>query len=125
MPAEYQHRHDPTFHRSPADATAALAGGAPDTAKPDAPLRGGPQMVEVSRDGRRVYFTNSLSGAWDDQFCPGGVGAWMAKLGVNLEGGIAFDERFFPEGDAFRGRRAHQLRLQGGDASSDSYCFPS
>jgi selenium-binding protein 1 len=28
------------------------------------------------------------------------------------------------EGEAFRGRRAHQVRLQGGDASSDSYCFP-
>ncbi len=26
---------------------------------------------------------------------------------------------------AFRGRRVHQVRLQGGDASSDSYCFPS
>src|SRR5438309_9898165 len=29
-------------------------------AAPDLPLSGGPQMVEVSRDGRRVYFTNSL-----------------------------------------------------------------
>ncbi len=49
----------------------------------------------------------------------------MAKLDVNPEGGIAFDERFFPEGEAFRGRRVHQVRLPGGDASSDSYCFPS
>ena len=24
------------------------------------PLNGGPQMVEVSRDGKRIYFTNSL-----------------------------------------------------------------
>ena len=37
-------------------------------------------MVEVSRDGRRVYLTNSLYGAWDDQFYPDGVGAWMAKI---------------------------------------------
>src|SRR6266480_2637467 len=29
-------------------------------AAPDMQLAGGPQMVEVSRDGRRVYFTNSL-----------------------------------------------------------------
>jgi hypothetical protein len=29
------------------------------------------------------------------------------------------DERFFIEGEAFRGRRAHQVRLPGGDA----YCF--
>jgi methanethiol oxidase len=51
-------------------------------ARPDQPLAGGPQMVEVSRDSERVYFTNSLYGAWDDQFYPDGVGAWMAKLDV-------------------------------------------
>src|ERR1039458_7462386 len=34
-------------------------------AKPGEPLNGGPQMVEISRDGRRVYFTNSLYAAWD------------------------------------------------------------
>jgi selenium-binding protein 1 len=52
----------------------------PHPAAPDMPLSGAPQMVEVSRDGRRVFFTNSLYGAWDDQFYPDGVGAWMAKL---------------------------------------------
>jgi hypothetical protein len=30
-----------------------------------------------------------------------------------------------PQGEAFRGRRAHQVRLEGGDASSDSYCYSS
>jgi selenium-binding protein 1 len=49
-------------------------------AAPGEPLSGGMQMVEVSRDGRRVYVTNSLYGAWDDQFYPDGVGAWMAKM---------------------------------------------
>jgi selenium-binding protein 1 len=94
-------------------------------ARPGQPLRGGPQMIEVSRDGRRVYVTNSLYGTWDDQFYPDGVGAWMAKLDADpASGGIAPDPRFFPEGDAFRGRRVHQVRLQGGDASSDSYCYP-
>jgi selenium-binding protein 1 len=29
----------------------------------------------------------------------------------------------FLEGDAFRGRRTHQVRLEGGDASSDSCCY--
>ena len=92
-------------------------------ARPDQPLRGGPQMVEVSRDGQRVYATNSLYGSWDDQFYPDGVGAWMAKFDVTA-GGISPDDRFFPYGDVFRGRRVHQVRLQGGDASSDSYCYP-
>ena len=92
-------------------------------AAPDLPLAGGPQMVEVSRDGRSVYFTNSLYGAWDDQFYPDGVGAWMARVDAAPDGTMRLDERFFPHGDDFRGRRAHQVRLQGGDASSDSYCY--
>jgi hypothetical protein len=53
-------------------------------------------MVEVSRDGERVYFTNSLYGAWDEQFYPDGVGAWMAKLDVTDGGGLTFDERSSP-----------------------------
>ena len=66
-------------------------------AAPDEPLAGGPQMVEVSRDGRRVYLTNSLYGAWDDQFYPDGVGAWMAKIDTDpVAGGMTLDERFFP-----------------------------
>jgi selenium-binding protein 1 len=93
-------------------------------AAPDAPLAGAPQMVEISRDGRRVYWTNSLYGAWDDVFYPDGVGAWMAKADVDTEnGGLTLDERFFPHDGAFRGNRVHQTHLQGGDASSDSYCF--
>ncbi|MEV5749008.1 selenium-binding family protein [Actinoallomurus sp. NPDC052308] len=95
---------------------------APHPAAPDLPLAGGPQMVEVSRDGRRVYVTNSLYGSWDDQFYPDGVGAWAAK--IDSADGFTLDERFFPHGDDFRGLRPHQTRLQGGDASSDSYCYP-
>ena len=93
-------------------------------AAPDQPLSGGPQMVEISRDGRRVYVTNSLYGAWDDQFYPDGVGAWMAKMDTDPGGGMTIDKRFFPNGPDFRDLRVHQVRLQGGDASSDSYCYP-
>ena len=64
------------------------------------------------------------SHAWDDQFYPGGVGAWMAKIDTDPQaGGLTLDERFFPHGEDFRGLRVHQVRLQGGDASSDSYCY--
>jgi len=85
------------------------------------PLNGGPQMVEVSRDGRRVYFTNSLYRAWDEQFYPDGIRSWMVKVDVDPEGGMRFDPNFFVD---FGEYRAHQIRLEGGDASSDSYCFP-
>jgi selenium-binding protein 1 len=98
----------------------------PHPAAPDQPLGGGPQMVEISRDGKRVYLTNSLYAVWDDIFYPDGVGAWMAKLDADPDrGGIAADPRFFPNGEDFRGLRVHQTRLQGGDASSDSYCYTS
>ena len=81
-------------------------------------------MIEISRDGQRVYATNSLYASWDDIFYPDGVGAWAARIDTNVDGGeMAIDERFFPHGEDFHGLRVHQTRLQGGDASSDSYCF--
>jgi methanethiol oxidase len=44
------------------------------------PVNGGPQMVEVSRDGKRVYLTNSLYASWDVQFYSEGINGWMVKL---------------------------------------------
>jgi selenium-binding protein 1 len=84
-------------------------------------LNGGPQMVEVSRDGKRVYLTNSLYASWDAQFYPEGIRGWAVKLDAKPEGGMALDPSFFVP---FEGERPHQVRLEGGDASSDSYCFP-
>jgi len=86
---------------------------------PATPLNGGPQMVEVSRDGKRVYFTNSLYQSWDEQFYPDGVRGWIAKIDA-APTGCALDPKFFVD----TGRlRPHQVHLEGGDASSDSYCF--
>jgi methanethiol oxidase len=88
--------------------------------QPKAPLNGGPQMVELSRDGRRVYFTNSLYSPWDAQFYPEGIKSWMVKLDAQPEGGMKIDPNFFLDFGELRG---HQVRLEGGDASSDSYCY--
>ena len=98
-------------HRVPGDPSQAKNGA----------LNGGPQMVEISRDGRRVYFTNSLYGAMDPQFYPDGIDGWMVKLDV---GGRRhrLDPNFFL--DWPKGQRPHQVRLEGGDCSSDSYCYP-
>ena len=85
------------------------------------PLTGAPQMVEVSRDGGRIYFTSSLYAAWDEQFYPDGVTGWMAKVNATPGGGMALDPDFFVD---FGPYRSHQVRLEGGDASSDSFCFP-
>jgi selenium-binding protein 1 len=100
-----------------------IVGRASHPAKPGQPLNGAPQMVEISRDGKRVYFTNSLYGAWDAQFYPDGIDGWMVKVDVDVEkGGMRLDEGFFLEWP--RGHRPHQIRLEGGDCSSDSYCYP-
>jgi selenium-binding protein 1 len=97
-----------------------VARRAPHPAHPDTPLNGGPQMVEVSRDGRRVYVTNSLYRTWDDQLYPDGIQGWMARIDTHEQGGMSLDPKFFLQ---FGGMRPHQVRLQGGDASSDSYCY--
>ncbi|HJU65175.1 MAG TPA: selenium-binding protein SBP56-related protein, partial [Gemmatimonadaceae bacterium] len=88
---------------------------------PGNPLNGAPQMVEISRDGRRVYVTNALYTPWDVQFYPAGVNGWMAKLDVGANGGMELDRKFLLEIED--GVLAHQVRLEGGDASSDSFCF--
>jgi selenium-binding protein 1 len=84
---------------------------------------GGPQMVEISRDGERVYFTNSLYSTWDDQFYPDGVPGAMVMAKVKPGGGIELDPKFNVEFEP--GYRAHQVRLEGGDCSTDSFCYPS
>ncbi|HYA19137.1 MAG TPA: selenium-binding protein SBP56-related protein, partial [Burkholderiales bacterium] len=87
------------------------------------PFGGGPQMVEISRDGQRVYFTNSIYSTWDDQFYPEGVQGVQVMARVKPGGGLQLDRDFFVEFE--RGYRSHQVRLEGGDCSTDSYCFPS
>ena len=84
---------------------------------------GGPQMVEISRDGKRVYWTNSLYSTWDDQFYPGrrprrdGDGPCRTDGGLELAKDYWID---FPDG-----YRAHQVRLDGGDCSTNLFCYPS
>jgi selenium-binding protein 1 len=85
------------------------------------PLNGGPQMVETSRDGKRIFLTNSLYAAWDEQFYPNGIDGWFVKLDANPDGSLTVDPDVFVP---YSGERPHQVRLSGGDASSDSYCFP-
>jgi len=87
--------------------------------RPDTPLNGAPQMIEISRDGKRLYVTNSLYRTWDDQFYPDGIKGWLAKIDVRPNG-IELDRTGVLE---FDGMRPHQVHLEGGDASSDSYCF--
>jgi selenium-binding protein 1 len=84
---------------------------------------GGPQMVEISRDGKRVYWTNSLYSTWDKQFYPAGMPGAEVMANVSAGGGLTLDKNYwvdFPDG-----YRPHQIRLEGGDCSTDSFCYPS
>jgi selenium-binding protein 1 len=84
---------------------------------------GGPQMVEISRDGKRVYWTNSLYSTWDDQFYPNGIPGAEVMANASPGGGLELAKDYwvsFPDG-----YRAHQIRLDGGDCSTDSFCYPS
>jgi selenium-binding protein 1 len=117
-------RYDVSDRRNPRETGSVRLGGIVERAAHPAAgsVNGGPQMVELSRDGKRVYLTNSLYASWDAQFYPDGIDGWLVKLDAEPDGGLSLDPGFFVE---FSGERPHQLRLEGGDASSDSYCFPN
>jgi selenium-binding protein 1 len=87
-------------------------------------LRGGPQMIQLSLDGKRLYVSNSLFSAWDNQFYPSMVhkGSHILQIDVdNVKGGLKVNPHFFvdfgeePEGPAL----AHEMRYPGGDCTSD------
>jgi selenium-binding protein 1 len=85
-------------------------------------LSGGPQMLQLSLDGRRLYVTNSLYSTWDNQFYPE-LRSWLLKVDVADDGTMSVDPDFFVD---FHDRadgpvRAHEMRLQGGDVTSEVY----
>jgi selenium-binding protein 1 len=85
---------------------------------------GGPQMLQLSLDGKRLYVTSSLYSAWDDQFYPemAQQGSWMLKIDCDTDkGGLRLDPNFHVDfgKDAWGPARAHEIRFPGGDSTSD------
>jgi len=87
---------------------------------------GGPQMLQLSLDGKRLYMTNSLYSTWDNAFYPdlGKQGSWMVQIDCDTDkGGLKVNENFLvdfgkePDGPS----RAHEVRYPGGDCSSDIF----
>ncbi|TYL39470.1 selenium-binding protein [Natronococcus pandeyae] len=87
-------------------------------------LTAGPQMLQLSLDGERLYWTTSLFSTWDDQFYPEEAerGSVMLKADVDpRKGTLELDEDFLvdfgecPAGPA----RAHEIRWPDGDCTSD------
>ncbi|OQV15707.1 Selenium-binding protein 1 [Hypsibius exemplaris] len=98
------------------------------TEQPDRPslkgvsLQGAPNMLQLSRDGKRLYVTFSLVTPWDLQFYPEACkqGSGMVVLDCS-DAGMKLNEDFFvnlggePDGPV----RGHEVRYPGGDCSSD------
>jgi methanethiol oxidase len=80
-------------------------------------LSGGPQMLQLSLDGTRLYVTNSLYSTWDNQFYPG-LRSWLLKVNCDPEGGMSVDPDFFVD---FHPARAHEVRLSGGDCTTEIF----
>uniref|UniRef100_A0A452GKE4 Methanethiol oxidase n=1 Tax=Gopherus agassizii TaxID=38772 RepID=A0A452GKE4_9SAUR len=87
-------------------------------------VQGGPQMIQLSLDGKRLYVSTSLYSAWDKQFYPDLVkeGSVMLQIDVDTEkGGLKVNKNFLvdfgkePDGPVL----AHEIRYPGGDCSSD------
>lgn len=87
-------------------------------------LEGGPQMLQLSLDGKRLYVTNSLLSSWDNQFYPSLAtgGSYLLQIDCDTEGGglqlnpaFCIDFGREPGGPA----RAHEMRYPGGDCTSD------
>jgi selenium-binding protein 1 len=85
-------------------------------------LNGGPNMIQLSFDGRRLYVTNSLYSTWDNQFYPE-MRSWLLRVNCDPNGGMEIDHDFFvgfhdrPGGPA----RTHEVRLQGGDCTTEIF----
>ena len=91
-----------------------------------ATARAGGSLATRSRTTRSSVTTSSRTRSFaargmNSSVYPGGVDGWLTKVDVDPNGGISLDPRLFVE---FGDRRPHQIRLEGGDASSDSYCYP-
>lgn len=89
-------------------------------------LQGGPQMLQLSLDGKRLYVTNSLYSVWDNQFYPkiAETGSYLVQIDCDTkDGGLKVNEDFCvdfgaePNGPA----RAHEMRFPGGDCTSDIF----
>ncbi len=87
-------------------------------------LQGGPQMLQLSLDGRRLYVTDSLLSSWDNQFYPdlARTGSYLLQVDCDTQnGGLKINPNFYidfgrePAGPV----RAHEMRYPGGDCTSD------
>ncbi|MDJ0596784.1 MAG: selenium-binding family protein [Pleurocapsa sp. MO_226.B13] len=84
----------------------------------------GPQMLQLSLDGKRLYATDSLFSTWDNQFYPDlkQAGSTLLQIDCDTEkGGLKINENFLVDfgKEPLGPSRAHEMRYPGGDCTSD------
>ncbi|KAK0399332.1 hypothetical protein QR680_002996 [Steinernema hermaphroditum] len=91
------------------------------------PIRAGPSFMQLSLDGRRLYFTNSTYRAWDKQFYPEvfkkGGEVYLIRIDFETGEKMEFDTKFKVDlgtlaDGPFLGR---EIRLPNGDCTSDFF----
>ncbi|XP_032090148.1 methanethiol oxidase-like [Thamnophis elegans] len=85
-------------------------------------VHGGPYMLQLSLDGKRLYVTNSLYTQWDEQFYPqlSSEGSVMLQIDVDTKkGGLCVNPDFLVDfgKEPWGPSRAHQMSYPG-DCSS-------
>ncbi|XP_013911252.1 PREDICTED: selenium-binding protein 1-like [Thamnophis sirtalis] len=85
---------------------------------------GGPQRLQLSLDGKRLYVTNCLCTPWDKQYYPQMVreGSVMLQINVDTEnGGLCVNPDFLVDfgKEPCGPSRAYEMRYPGGDSTSD------
>ena len=108
-----EHHHDPTFYRTPGDAA---AGPAEKLAYVAAYAHPADAHAADKPDGIAVVDTDPASAAY-------GTVTGFTELPHNGDELHPFGWNACSSALCPTGRRVHQVRLEGGDASSDSYCY--
>ena len=79
-------------------------------------------MIRLSFDGRRLHVTNSLYSTWDNQFYSE-LRSWVMR--INLRPGRRDGDRrellSRPPRPPRRTARAHEVRLQSGDCTTEIF----
>lgn len=102
---EMDHQQDPTFVKG-------------------VRLQGGPQMLQLSLDGKRLYISSCLYSAWDKEVYPKSIekGGYIVQLDVDIEkGGLSINPDFLIDfgKEPYGPTLPHEIRYPGGDCTSD------
>ena len=78
-------------------------------------------MIQLSYDGRRLYVTNSLYSTWDNQFYPE-LRSWLLRVDCDPTAAWRSTPTSSSTSTTARGpARAHEVRLQNGDCTTEIF----